>query len=241
MSHELRTPLNAVIGFSEVMKTEMMGPLGSDTYRHYLHDIHDSASHLLAIINDILDISSIESGAPKLKEAFVSPEEVCRSVKKLVSAKLEQAGIAMVISTQGAGGGLRADGRLVKRMLLNLVSNAIKFSPAKTGILVSVIQTADCSILFSVADQGIGIAPADIERILRPFEQVENAFTRSHDGVGLGLSLIQSMAELHGATLAIDSVQSKGTTATIAFPPQRYRDWPSDRRGHPPRLEIVRG
>ena len=241
MSHELRTPLNAVIGFSEVMKAELMGPLGSDLYRGYSKDIHDSASHLLAINNDILDISSIESGVHRLKESLLSPEEVCRSVEKLMSGRMEWAGIQLVVSTKGVTGGLWADNRLLKQMLLNLVSNAVKFSPSNTRILLSVTQTGDRSIQFAVADQGIGIAPADIERILRPFEQVENAWTRGHDGVGLGLALVQSMAQAHDATLRIDSALGEGTTVTVVFPPARHRDLSQDDRQRRPRLEVVKG
>ena len=241
MSHELRTPLNAVIGFSDVMKSEMMGPLGSDLYRGYVKDIHDSASHLLAIINDILDISSIESGVHRLRESLLSPEELCRSVEKLMSGKMEWAGIQLVVSTKGLTGGLWADGRLVKQMLLNLVSNAVKFSPANTRILLSVTRASDRSIQFVVEDQGIGIAAVDIERILRPFEQVESAWNRSHEGVGLGLPLVHSMARAHGATMHIDSAPGEGTTVTIAFPPSRYRDLSQDDPLLRPRLEVVKG
>jgi PAS domain S-box-containing protein len=241
MSHELRTPLNAVIGFSEVMKAELMGPLGSDLYRGYAKDIHDSASHLLSIINDILDISSIESGVHRLKESLLSPEEVCRSVEKLMSGRMEWAGIRLVVSIKGVTGGLWADNRLLKQMLLNLVSNAVKFSPSNTRILLSVMQAGDRSIQFAVTDQGIGIAPADIERILRPFEQVESAWTRGHDGVGLGLALVQSMAQAHDATLRIDSALGEGTTVTIVFPPARHRDSSHDDRQRRPRLEVVKG
>jgi two-component system cell cycle sensor histidine kinase PleC len=218
-----------------------MGPLGSDLYRGYAKDIHDSASHLLAIINDILDISSIESGVHRLKESMLSPEEVCRSVEKLMSGRMEWAGIQLVVSTKGVTGGLWADSRLVKQMLLNLVSNAVKFSASNTRILLSVTQTSDRAIRFSVEDQGIGIAAADIERILRPFEQVENAWSRSHDGVGLGLALVQSMAQAHDATLRIDSAVSEGTTVTIVFPPERYRELAHDDRQRRPRLEVING
>jgi two-component system, cell cycle sensor histidine kinase PleC len=154
---------------------------------------------------------------------------------------MEWAGIQLVVSTKGVTGGLWADNRLVKQMLLNLVSNAVKFSPANTRILLSVTQAGDRSIQFAVADQGIGIAAADVERILRPFEQVENAWSRSHDGVGLGLPLVQSMAQAHGATLRIDSALGEGTTVTILFPPSRYRDLPSDDRQRPPRFQIISG
>jgi two-component system cell cycle sensor histidine kinase PleC len=166
---------------------------------------------------------------------------VCRSVEKLMSGRMEWAGIQLVVSIKGVTGGLWADARLVKQMLINLVSNAVKFSASDTRILLSVTQTSDRAIRFSVEDQGIGIAAADIERILRPFEQVENAWSRSHDGVGLGLALVQSMAQAHDATLRIDSELNVGTTATIIFPPARYRDQAHDDRQRRPRLEVIKG
>jgi len=126
-------------------------------------------------------------------------------------------------------------------MLLNLVSNAVKFSPANTRILLSVTRASDRSIQFVVEDQGIGIAAVDIERILRPFEQVESAWNRSHEGVGLGLPLVHSMARAHGATMHIDSAPGEGTTVTIAFPPSRYRDLSQDDPLLRPRLEVVKG
>jgi len=172
---------------------------------------------------------------------MLSPEEVCRSAEKLMSGRMEWAGIQLVVSIKGVAGGLWADSRLVKQMLLNLVSNAVKFSASNTRILLSVTQTSDRAIRFSVEDQGIGIAAADIERILRPFEQVENAWSRSHDGVGLGLALVQSMAQAHDATLRIDSELNVGTTATIIFPPSRYRDQSHDDRQRRPRLEVIKG
>jgi signal transduction histidine kinase len=222
--------LNAVIGFSDIMKGELMGPIGTEVYRGYVKDIHDSASHLLAIINDILDVSSIEAGMPRLRESLISMEEVCRSVETLLSGRLTEANITMTVSTRGVAGGLWADGRLIKQMLINLISNSIKFSAANTRIALSVTQAADRSVLLSVVDEGIGIAPDDLDRILYPFEQVENALTRSHDGVGLGLSLVKSMAEAHNATLQISSVQHEGTTVTIAFPPERFHEWPAGQR-----------
>jgi PAS domain S-box-containing protein len=234
MSHELRTPLNAVIGFSDVMKAELMGPLGTDVYRGYVKDIHDSASHLLSIINDILDVSSIEAGMPRLRESSISPVEICRSVATLMSGKLEEANITMTVSVRGLTGGLWADARLIKQMLINLISNSIKFSAANTRILLSVTQAGDQRISFSVADEGIGIALNDLDRILRPFEQVANALTRDHEGVGLGLSLVKSMIEAHGGTLDISSVQHKGTTVTITFPPERLHGQFADVRPSSP-------
>jgi two-component system cell cycle sensor histidine kinase PleC len=145
------------------------------------------------------------------------------------------------VSVKGVTGGLWADNRLVKQMLLNLVSNAVKFSQSNTRILLSVTQAGDRSIQFSVQDQGIGIAAADIERILHPFEQVENAWSRSHDGVGLGLALVQSMAQAHGATLRIESELNVGTTVTIVFPPARHREALHEDRPRHPRFQVING
>jgi PAS domain S-box-containing protein len=226
MSHELRTPLNAVIGFSEIMKTELLGPIGTETYRGYSHSIHDSAKHLLGIINDILDISSIESGSPRLHEGIHEPEQICQSVIALVAGRADQAQVKLVVNVDPATDLLYVDGRMLKQMLINLVGNAIKFSP-KGGSIEILVTPAGPELhsgaVFAVADQGIGIAKEDIPRILKPFEQVETAFARNFDGIGLGLPLVNSMARLHGATLTIDSEPNVGTTVSILFPAARTR------------------
>jgi PAS domain S-box-containing protein len=226
MSHELRTPLNAVIGFSEIMKTELLGPIGTETYRGYSHSIHDSAKHLLGIINDILDISSIESGSPRLHEGIHEPEQICQSVVALVAGRADQAQVKLVVNVDPATDLLFVDGRMLKQMLINLVGNAIKFSPKGGSIQILVTPAGPelhSGAMFAVADQGIGIAKEDIPRILKPFEQVETAFARNFDGVGLGLPLVNSMARLHGATLTIDSELNVGTTVSILFPTARTR------------------
>jgi PAS domain S-box-containing protein len=226
MSHELRTPLNAVIGFSEIMKTELLGPIGTETYRGYSHSIHDSAKHLLGIINDILDISSIESGSPRLHEGIHEPEQICQSVIALVAGRAEQAQVKLVVNVEPTTDLLHADGRMLKQMLINLVGNAIKFSSKGDSIEIKVNPAGPephGGVVFAVADQGIGIAKEDIPRILKPFEQVETAFARNFDGVGLGLPLVNSMARLHGATLTIDSELNVGTTVSILFPAARTR------------------
>jgi len=226
MSHELRTPLNAVIGFSEIMKTELLGPIGTATYRGYSESIHDSAKHLLGIINDILDISSIESGSPRLYEGIHEPEQICQSVVGLVAGRADSAQIKLAINVDPATDLLYADGRMMKQMLINLVGNAIKFSSPGTRIEIRVTPAGPelhSGVVFAVADQGIGIAKEDIPRILKPFEQVETAFSRNFDGVGLGLPLVNSMARLHGATLTIESELNIGTTVSILFPAARTR------------------
>jgi signal transduction histidine kinase len=226
MSHELRTPLNAVIGFSEIMKTELLGPIGTETYRGYSHSIHDSAKHLLGIINDILDISSIESGSPRLHEGIHEPEQICQSVVALVAGRAETAHVKLAVMVDPATDLLFADGRMIKQMLINLVGNAIKFSPKGGRVEIKVTPAGPelhGGMVFAVADQGIGIAKEDIPRILKPFEQVETAFARNFDGVGLGLPLVNSMARLHGAQLTIESELNVGTTASILFPAARTR------------------
>ncbi len=227
MSHELRTPLNAVIGFSEIMKGELLGPIGTESYRGYSHSIHDSAKHLLSIINDILDISSIESGSPRLYEGIHEPEQICQSVIALVNGRAETAGVALVVNIDPATELLFADGRMVKQMLINLLGNAIKFSPKGSRVELKVTpagpEAQGGGMILAVVDQGIGIAKADIPRILKPFEQVETAFARNFDGVGLGLPLVNSMARLHDATLSIESELNHGTTASILFPAARTR------------------
>jgi PAS domain S-box-containing protein len=228
MSHELRTPLNAVIGFSEIMKAELLGPIGTESYRGYSSSIHDSARHLLSIINDILDISSIESGTPKLFEDVHEPAQLCQSVVALVQGRADQAQIGLKVMVDPQTDLLYADGRMVKQMMINLVGNAIKFSPKGARIEIKVAPTGDDQggMIFSVVDHGIGIAKADIPRILKPFEQVETAFARNYDGVGLGLPLVNSMARLHGAIFTIDSELNKGTVASILFPPARVKARP---------------
>ena len=231
MSHELRTPLNAVIGFSEIMKAELLGPIGTESYRGYSHSIHDSAKHLLSIINDILDISSIESGNPRLYEGIHQPEAICQSVIALVAGRAETARVTIAVTVDPDTDLLYADGRMVKQMLINLLGNAIKFSPSGGRVDLKVQAAGPephSGIVMTVADQGIGIAKADIPRILKPFEQVETAFARNFDGVGLGLPLVNSMARLHGATLTIESELNLGTAASILFPAARTRPRISD-------------
>jgi PAS domain S-box-containing protein len=241
MSHELRTPLNAVIGFSEIMKTELLGPIGTETYRGYSHSIHDSAKHLLGIINDILDISSIESGSPRLHEGIHEPEQICQSVVALVAGRADQAQVKLVVNVDPATDLLYADGRMMKQMLINLVGNAIKFSQKGDSIEIKVNPAGPephGGVVFAVADQGIGIAKEDIPRILKPFEQVETAFARNFDGVGLGLPLVNSMARLHGATLTIDSELNVGTTVSILFTAARTRPRTTEAAGTAQIVEI---
>jgi len=221
MSHELRTPLNAIIGFSEIIKLEMLGPLGTGRYRHYAQDIFDSGHYLLAVIGDILDISKVEAGEYELHAEPTDLEEIVEQSPRLVRERAEAAGIRIDVRIGRSLPQLLLDRRLIKQSLINLLSNAIKFSPEDGSVAVHAARGSDGSVLLSVADRGIGIAEDDIPSVLLPFSQVENAFSRSHEGTGLGLPLAKSFIEAHGGRLEIDSTVGHGTQVTLHIPAHR--------------------
>ena len=221
ISHELRTPLNAILGFSEIMKSEMFGPLGSPQYRGYAADIHDSGSHLLTVINDILDLSKIEAGKFELHEEDCDPARLVRDAVRFVAERAAAAGLALQQRLPAALPPVRADGRLIKQILLNLLSNAIKFTPASGLVTVAAELDRNGGLALTVADTGIGIAADQLERVLQPFTQVENTLTRTHAGTGLGLPLCKSLTELHGGRLVLESTVGRGTVVTIVLPKER--------------------
>ena len=223
MSHELRTPLNAIIGFSEIMKDEMFGPLGHVSYQEYAHDIHESGKHLLTLINDILDVSKAEAGKIELDEELVDVRPVMESCVRLVKARAEANGLALEIKLPGNPPKLFADERRVKQIFLNLLSNAVKFTLPGGRVHVDATQRADGSLALTVNDTGIGIAPEDLPRVLAPFGQAESGLNRKYDGTGLGLTLTKALVELHGGTLEIDSVKGVGTKVSAVFPAARVR------------------
>ena len=220
MSHELRTPLNAIIGFSEVIQGQMMGPLGERRYLDYARDIHNAGKHLLEIINDILDMSKIESGKFKLDAEWTDLVELVEGVLHMVRARAREAGLTLHAAAAALPSVL-CERRVVRQVLLNLISNAIKFTPSGGRIDVDAKMTADGGIMVSVADTGIGIAPQNIPLALTPFGQVELTLSRAHGGVGLGLPLSQRLAELHGGRLQIESTVGSGTTVSVTLPPER--------------------
>jgi PAS domain S-box-containing protein len=223
MSHELRTPLNAIIGFSEMVKTELFGPLGHDKYREYLHDIHFSAQHLLDIINDVLDMSKIEAGKFDLSEEEIDLALFFESVVRVMADRSEAAQQFLKIKINDSLIGLYADKRVLRQMVFNLISNAIKFSNQGGTVTISAgINQTSQMIYIAVHDEGRGIAPHDIERVLEPFNQGQ-ATINDGSGTGLGLPLTRAMAELHGGTLKIESVLGKSTTVTICLPLDRLR------------------
>ena len=221
MSHELRTPLNAVIGFSEIMESELLGPLGSNQYKSYAADIHESAQHLLTLINDILDVAKIEAGAHELREEVVDPRDIISAVRRLVAERATRAEQSFEVSLPDDLPRLRADERKLKQVLLNLMSNAIKFTPEKGVVELSARLDGDGSFIFQVSDTGIGISKEDIPRAFAPFEQVDSRLNRQFEGTGLGLPLSAGFVRLHGGRLDLESEPGVGTRAIVRLPASR--------------------
>ena len=220
MSHELRTPLNAIIGFSEIMESGMFGPLGSDKYREYCHDIHQSGQYLLDVINDILDMSKIEAGRIRLDAEPIELESFLNDAMRVVSGRANDKRLKLTARI-GAGIRLTADHRLLKQIILNLLSNAVKFTPEGGRITIRSRATAGGWVSVSIADTGIGIPEEALARLGRPFEQVESQLTKSHQGSGLGLAIAKSLTELHQGTMRIHSTLGRGTMVLLRLPVTR--------------------
>jgi two-component system cell cycle sensor histidine kinase PleC len=216
ISHELRTPLNAVIGFSEVMQQGLFGPLGDPKYQEYIRDILASGNYLLEVINDILDLSTIEAGRMTLDVGLVDLADLLADSMKVVSQAAAERDIAL--TRHGPSHlPLEADRRALKQVFLNLLSNAVKFSRDGGSVDVHLSHSRGY-VKIAIRDTGIGIAEADIAKLCRPFEQLENQFSKSHQGSGLGLAISRALVELHGGTLRITSREGQGTTVTCTLP-----------------------
>lgn len=213
MSHELRTPLNAIIGFSEVMQEEMFGPLGSGKYTEYSHDIHKSGQFLLDVINDILDMSKIEAGRMELELTTLSLPSIIEDIMRFIGPRAAEGKVEVVLELPKTCN-ITADRRALKQVFINLLSNAVKFTPEGGQVKVSVTKTKDGARVI-ISDTGIGIPHNDIEKLGRPFEQVENQFTKSKGGSGLGLAISKSLVDLHNGSLTIASTVGSGTTVTV--------------------------
>lgn len=224
MSHELRTPLNAICGFSEIIKAEMFGPIGQKQYSDYASDIHNSGTHLLSIINDILDIAKAEAGKLQLSEtsvdlsdAVLSCVRMCRPTAEKKDVSIELSGFETTLQVLG-------DERLIRQAVLNLLSNAIKFTDSAGQIKVKLEVHFSGDVVIEVVDSGVGIAPEDIQRVLRPFEQVEGSLARQNGGTGLGLPYSEKIAQIHGGKLALESTLGLGTKCRIFLPQWRLLD-----------------
>ena len=220
MSHELRTPLNAIIGFAEVIKDEMFGPVGTKKYAEYAKDIHVSGRHLLDLINDILDLSKLEAGKMELREEDVTLRTVVEECLTLIRDRAEKSDVLLVTNIEPRLPKLRCDQRALRQVLLNFLSNAVKFTPPGGTVTIRARRSPD-GIALSVSDTGIGMNEAEIDVALSAFGQIDSALSRKHQGTGLGLPISRSLIEMHDGKLSVESAPNKGTTMTATFPVSR--------------------
>lgn len=224
MSHELRTPLNAILGFSEVMKNEILGPLANATYKDYADDIHKSGQHLLNLINEILDLSRIEAGKFELNEESVNLVGTVEDSVRLLKLRAQSRGINLQETYEEHMANLWADERAIRQITLNLLSNAIKFTPAEGSIFVKAGWTAGGGQYVSVRDTGPGIPDDEISIVLASFGQGSNALKTAEQGAGLGLPIVKGLVDLHGGTFTFKSKLRVGTEVIITFPPERVME-----------------
>ena len=220
MSHELRSPLNSIIGFSEIMRDGQFGKL-NERYAEYSGDIYNSATHLLELINEILDISRIEAGELDLDESDVDLAQPIYDAVRSISVNSSQKSQTLSADIEAGKYKLRADSRQIRQILINLLTNAVRFTPEDGRITVDVVRRDDGGLDLTVANTGIGIAAEDIPKVLEPFGQARQDSSLAHEGTGLGLTLCKRLAELHGGAIAIESALGDGTTVTISFPAER--------------------
>jgi signal transduction histidine kinase len=218
MSHELRTPLNAIIGFSEVLREEMAGPLNA-SQRQYVEDVLEAGQHLLSLINDILDLAKVEAGRMELALADVSILDTLESGLTMHEARASRNAITLNLTIDPDVGAVRADERKVRQVVFNLLSNAVKFTPSGGRVDVSA-RRHDGVVEIAIADTGVGISPADQERIFEEFRQAGEPGSPSPEGTGLGLTLSKRFVELHGGRLWVQSELGAGTTFRFTLPAQ---------------------
>jgi signal transduction histidine kinase len=218
MSHELRTPLNAILGFSEIIQRQMFGSCGDMRYVDYAKHIHDSGSHLLSLIHELLDLSKIEAGRMELRCEPAGVEDLVRDAQKLSRVDIHHTFTVLIEEDLPR---VLVDRRAGLQMLVNLLSNASKFTPWGGSIAVTAVARADGGVTIAVRDSGVGIAKADIPKALAAYSQVQNPEVRRHDGTGLGLPIVQSLITLHGGTLELESEPGQGTSVSLHFPAAR--------------------
>jgi len=221
MSHELRTPLNAIIGFSEIIKEEFLGADAFEQYKIYAGDIHKSGRHLLELINDIFDLTKVEAGKYRLDEVPCDLAAIIADVAHLMHDLAQRNGVTLSQRAPSDLPRLLGDARAIRQIVVNLLSNAIKFTPAGGRVEVAARLAADAGLEINVVDTGIGMAPRDIPRALKPFIQLEDTWERKYEGTGLGLPLVNALLNLHGGTLQIESKPGVGTAVTTRFPAAR--------------------
>ncbi len=219
VSHELRTPLNAIIGFSEVISNQTFGPVGIDKYLEYARDIHESADHLLAVVNDILDLSKIEAGRATLVLEDVDAAELVDSCLRLIHGRAAEARLQLRRHVDATLPKLRVDPLKIKQILINLLSNAIKFTRSGGTVTLRVAAIPEGGVSLAVSDTGIGIAQQDMAKAIETYGRIESGDNHRVEGTGLGLPLAKALAELHGGELVIESRAGKGTTVEVRLPP----------------------
>jgi signal transduction histidine kinase len=221
VSHEIRTPLNAIIGFSEVMMEERFGAVGNERYREYLKDIHASGGHLLSLINDLLDLSKIEAGKLELTFANVSLNDLTQQCVAIMQPQANRERVIIRTSLPPTLPQVVADARSVRQIVLNLLSNSIKFTPAGGQVIVSTALNDNGEVALRVRDTGIGMSEQDLVTALEPFRQLATSVREISAGTGLGLPLTKALAEANRASFTIKSVPKEGTLVEIAFPPSQ--------------------
>ncbi|HEY5347334.1 MAG TPA: ATP-binding protein, partial [Rhizomicrobium sp.] len=223
MSHELRTPLNAILGFSEIIAQECFGPVGSERYKEYAGDIHSSGAHLLSLINDLLDVAKIEAGKMDIMPETLDAHRTFDIALKLVGSKAREKHQELIIEVDPSAPPLFADERALKQVLINLVSNAVKFTHGggRISVVGSLGRGGEFQIM--VRDNGPGIAREKLDKIFTPFSQVDNRYDRQAGGTGLGLALVRGLAELHGGRAWLESEVGKGCTAYVLLPVQAQK------------------
>jgi signal transduction histidine kinase len=221
MSHELRTPLNAIMGFSDIIREQTFGPVGSIKYREYARDINEAGRHLLELINDVLDFSKIESGNEELYEEWIDVHDAIRSVTRMLHDQAQRSEVSLAVKAPDELPPLYADEKKIRQILINLLSNALKFTDWGGTVTLTAWYSETGGYVIQVEDTGIGIALEDIPKALGLFGQVDSAFNRRYEGTGLGLPLSKSLAEMHGGSLDIQSQVDVGTTVTVRFPTER--------------------
>ncbi|KKJ78322.1 hypothetical protein WH95_03195 [Kiloniella litopenaei] len=224
MSHELRTPLNSILGFTQVMRDELLGELGHPRYREYINDVHHSGEHLLNLINDVLDISKVESGKFELNEDVLDLKDTISACMQIIRGRPDAATLNIQITVPDEKVYFQGDERIMRQILLNLLTNAVKFTPKDGKVLLNLEKNSDHSIRLMISDTGCGIEEADIPVVLAPFGQARVNARTAHEGTGLGLSLSKMLTELHDGTLNLTSKVQEGTQVTLNFPPERHVD-----------------
>jgi signal transduction histidine kinase len=220
LSHEFRTPLNAVVGFADLMRRELRGPIGRDEYREYVKDIHDSGVHLLGLVDDLLDLAGTEPNRLRLNEEELDLERLVTGVVRLLGVVADQRQVIVSTELHPAVPRLQGDGRRLTQVLLNLLSNALKFTPAGGNVRITSSPSADGGCTLAISDTGVGMSPDTVAKLGQPYP-VDTASAQSPKHSGLGLPICRELVEMHGGRLEIKSKVGLGTTVSIHLPRER--------------------